>query len=284
MSLHKNFELTARDRTIRLGAAPVVMGIVNATPDSFSDGGDNFAPEAAYQTASKMLTDGAGMIDIGGESTRPGAEDVSAQDELDRVNPLLEMIAANPLDATISIDTRKAIVAHQALERGAHIINDVMGLQGDPDMAAVAAQFSAPVIAMHWQPDGEHGDDIINAEKRFFDASIEIALKAGLREELIVLDPGFGFSKTLEENYTLLRRLSELQSFGLPILVGMSRKSMLGKLLGNEPKERGAATIATSVLAYMAGAHIFRVHEVRQNADALAVSKATLYGPNSSAE
>ncbi len=162
---------------------------------------------------------------------------------------------------------------------GADIVNDVMGLQGEPEMADVAAAFDAPVIAMHWDTERDREKDVLGEIKRFFSRTIEVAEKAGIAREKLILDPGFGFAKDLAENYEILRRLHELSELGFPLLVGTSRKRMIGHILNNDPKERGAGTIATTVLGYMAGAHIFRVHDVRPNRDALNIAEATLYGP-----
>lgn len=277
--MHKSFSLKMGDKTLELGPKPLVMGILNVTPDSFSDGGDhNVASEAAEQ-ANRMIAQGADIIDIGGESTRPGADEVGAQAELDRVMPALDALKAAGIEAPISIDTYKAIVGHQAIQAGANIINDVWGFQRDPELADVAAHYQTPSILMHWDPERDVARDIISELKRYFDKSIQIAEYAGLSKSQIILDPGFGFAKSYEENFELLGRIDELVELGYPVLVGFSRKSTLGKLLGVEPKERVAATSATTVLAYGQGAHIFRVHDVRENFDALQVAHATTYGP-----
>lgn len=276
---HREFKVPLRSGALALGASPVVMGVVNVTPDSFSDGGDNFQPFAAAASARTMAAEGAAIIDVGAESTRPGADEVDAQTELDRVMPVLDALAAEKLGVPVSIDTYKPVVAHQAIEAGAEIVNDVWGLQRDPEIAGVAAGMGAAVVAMHWDPDRDRDKDIIGELKRYFEQTIDIAEAAGLKREALILDPGFGFAKDFAENYELLRRLDELSALGYPLAVGMSRKSMLGKLLGVPPKERLAATVATSVIAYAGGAHIFRVHDVRENLDALKVAKATAHGP-----
>ncbi len=263
------------DKTLELGPKPLVMGILNVTPDSFSDGGDHNAAEQAK----RMIAQGADIIDVGGESTRPGADEVGAQAELDRVMPALDALKAAGIDVPISIDTYKAIVGHQAIQAGANIINDVWGFQRDPELADVAAHYQTLSILMHWDPERDVAKDIISELKRYFDKSIQIAEYAGLSKSQIILDPGFGFAKSYEENFELLGRIDELVELGYPVLVGFSRKSTLGKLLGVEPKERVAATGATTVLAYGQGAHIFRVHDVRENFDALQVAHATTYGP-----
>lgn len=279
MTEHARFDIKVGDRTLVLGPDPVVMGIVNVTPDSFSDGGRNFAVDHALASARQMVTEGAAIIDIGGESTRPGADPVPVQLELDRVMPALDAIVAVKLDAFISIDTRHTLVADQALQSGAHILNDVEGLQFEPEMAEIAAIYDAPVIAMHWDRERDTTKDIMAEMLRFFDKTLEIAAKAGISRDKLILDPGFGFAKTLADNYEIMRRLSELASLGLPILSGTSRKSMIGRLLDRPADERLSGTIATSVLAYERGAHIFRVHDVLPNRDALRVAAATRYGP-----
>lgn len=268
-----------RGGALKLGPAPVVMGILNVTPDSFSDGGEFFDAGAAIAHARRMAEDGADIIDIGGESTRPGAIEVPVQDELDRVIPALEALTGLGLATPLSIDTYKALVADQAVQSGAALINDVHGLQRDPEIADVAVLHDVPIVAMHWDTERDTSKPIVDEMRRYFDRSIAIADRAGIGRHRLILDPGFGFAKSFAENYALLRDLPLLSAYGLPLLVGMSRKSMIGKLLGNETAERLAGTIATSVLAYMGGAHIFRVHDVHANRDALRVAEATLYGP-----
>lgn len=280
MHVHAHYSIPVAGRMLDLGATPVLMGIVNVTPDSFSDGGDNFDFDTAIISAKSMISEGADIIDVGGESTRPGSEPVPVQQEMDRVIPVLQVLRDLHTDTLISIDTRHAIVADKAIQAGAHIINDVSGLQSEPEMAEIAATHDVPVIAMHWDTERNMGADIIDEMKRFFERTISIAEKAGVKHGKLILDPGFGFAKSFEENYVILRRLSELTELGFPLLSGTSRKSMIGKLLDVPPKERLAGTIATSVLAYQAGAHIFRVHDVRPNRDALRVAEATIYAPS----
>lgn len=264
-----------------LGPTPRVMGILNVTPDSFSDGGRNSLVDTAVAHSLKMIADGADIIDIGGESTRPGAEPVGVQQELDRVMPVIDALVAAGITIPISIDTYKPLVADQAIQAGASIINDVHGLQGAPEMAQVAALHDVPVVAMHWQKHRDRSVPLLEDMQDYFGRSIERAHRAGIASGQIILDPGFGFGKTLVENYELLKSLLSLHSGSVhfPILVGTSRKSMIGKLLGNEPDQRLAGTIATTVLGYLNGGHIFRVHDVRANRDALRVAQATLYGP-----
>ena len=279
-------------RALDLGPTPVLMGILNVTPDSFSDGGEHALLDAAVAHAHAMIAEGAGIIDIGGESTRPGATPVSTQEELDRVIPVIEALVAAGVTTPISIDSYKPLVADQAIEAGAAIINDVHGLQGAPEMADIAALHNVPVIAMHWDKARDTGKPVADEVRRYFDTTIAIAERAGMDRTRLILDPGFGFAKSLADNYALLRDLGRLHSEHahprsgtihqhgyFAILVGTSRKSMIGKLLGNEPHERLAGTIATNVLAYAQGGHIFRVHDIRPNRDALRVAQATLYGP-----
>ncbi len=264
-----------------LGRRALVMGILNVTPDSFSDGGQHDHVEAALAHARLMLAEGADILDIGGESTRPGADPVGAQEELDRVMPVIDAIRAAGIGAPISIDTMKPLVAHQALEAGADIINDVNGLQGAPEMAEIAAIFDAPVIAMHWDRTWTADTDPIPAMSSYFENTLSIAARAGIIASRVILDPGFGFTKTLTQNYSILRQLPELTR-AFPdnaLLVGTSRKSMIGKLLDNQPGERIAGTLATTIQGYERGGHIFRVHDVAPNRDALRVAEATLYGP-----
>lgn len=280
--MHTTHSIPLRSRPpLVLGRRALVMGILNVTPDSFSDGGAHNAVDAALTHARKMLTEGADILDIGGESTRPGAEPVGVQVELDRVLPVIDAIRAAGIATPISIDTMKPLVAHQALEAGADIINDVNGLQGAPEMAEIAALFDAPVIAMHWDRDWTAETDPIPAMSSYFQNTLAIAGRAGIEAFRIILDPGFGFTKTLTQNYSILRQFTDL-THAFPsnaTLVGTSRKSMIGKLLDNQPSERLAGSIATTVQGYERGGHIFRVHDVAPNRDALRVAEATLYGP-----
>ncbi|WP_332686150.1 dihydropteroate synthase [Devosia sp.] len=268
-----------------LGQTPLVMGILNVTPDSFSDGGQHNLVDSAVAHARQMIAEGADIIDIGGESTRPGAEAVGTQEELDRVMPVIDALVAAGITTPLSIDTYKPLVADQAIQAGASIINDVHGLQGAPEMAEIAALHSVPVIVMHWQKDRDSAVPLLDDMRRYFAHSIERAQRAEISLDQIILDPGFGFGKSLAENYELLRKLGSLRSSPVQqggdfaILVGTSRKSMIGKLLGNQPEDRLAGTIATTVLGYLNGGHIFRVHDIRANRDALRVAQATLYGP-----
>lgn len=266
-----------RRPALELGARPLIMGILNVTPDSFSDGGQHNLVEGAIAHAHQMITEGADIIDIGGESTRPGSVPVGAQEELDRVMPIIDALIAEGITTPISIDTYKPLVADQAVQAGAAIINDVHGLQGAPEMADIAALHQAPVIAMHWQKDRDTQIPLLDDMRAFFERSISRAKERGISQ--LIFDPGFGFGKSLQENYQLITRSRAACLDSQPILIGTSRKSMIGKLLGNEPHERLAGTIALNVLAYQNGGHIFRVHDVRANRDALRVAQAVLYGP-----
>lgn len=278
---HTTHTIPLRNRPpIVLGQHALVMGILNLTPDSFSDGGTHNSIDAAVAHARLLLAEGADIIDVGGESTRPGSEPVGPQEELDRVLPVIDAIRAAGITAPISIDTMKPLVAHQALEAGADIINDVNGLQGPPQMAEIAAIMDAPVIAMHWDRAWSAETDPMPAMEAYFRATLDIATNAGIDRTNVILDPGFGFTKTLNQNYSILRQLSELaRAFPAnAILVGTSRKSMIGKLLDNQPHERLPGTLATTVQGYERGGHIFRVHDAAPNRDALRVAEATLYG------
>jgi dihydropteroate synthase len=280
--MHTTHTISLRNRPrLVLGRRALVMGILNVTPDSFSDGGQHDHVDAALAHARQMLAEGADILDIGGESTRPGAEPVGVQEELDRVMPVIDAIRAAGIATPISIDTMKPLVAHQALEAGADIINDVNGLLGAPEMAEIAALFDAPVIAMHWDRDWTAATDPIPAMSGRFQNTLAIAARAGIEASRIILDPGFGFTKTLTQNYSILRQITDLiQAFpSNAMLIGTSRKSMIGKLLDNQPSERLAGTLATTVQGYERGGHIFRVHDVAPNRDALRVAEATLYGP-----
>jgi len=257
------------------------MGVVNVTPDSFSDGGVNFDPERAAETAGRMLDDGAAIVDIGGESTRPGAGPVSADEELRRVVPVLERLEGQ---VPVSIDTSKAEVASRALELGAELVNDVTALRGDPGLAGVVAEHGAYLCLMHMlgeprtmQRDPRY-DDVVADVKRFLQERLAAAVEAGIAEDRICLDPGIGFGKTVEHNFELVRRLDELAALGRPILVGFSRKSSLGKLLGDPEATTGttAASVGAAVAAYERGATILRVHDVRDHVEALTAAAAVL--------
>lgn len=260
---------------------PVIMGVLNVTPDSFSDGGDFAAAETALARAQSLIADGADLLDIGGESTRPGALSVPAEIELARVLPVLRLIRSH-LSVPLSIDTRKAVVARAAIEAGADIVNDVSAL-ADPGMAEVVASEGAGVVLMHMRGTPETMQD----DPRYFDVVEEVgseletalgeAISAGIDRECIVIDPGIGFGKTLEHNLELLAGLQELERIGVPIMVGVSRKGFLGTLIGGRPPgDRKVATASACVMALARGARIFRVHDVRETRDALSVADAIL--------
>ena len=274
---------TPRAGILTEDSGPVVVGILNITPDSFSDGGDFFDPEAAARHAVAMLDEGAGILDLGGESTRPGSDPVSQEEELRRVIPLIERILSLRPEAVISVDTYRADTATAALEAGARLINDVTALRGDPSMASVVEEAACPVILMHMQGEPKtmqnepHYDDVVREVKDFLAQRAEHAIGSGVRPENIILDPGIGFGKNLEHNLTLLRNLDAVVDLGFPVLVGASRKRFIGEISGvQEARERVFGTVATTVLAYERGASYFRVHDVRANREALAVAEAVL--------
>jgi dihydropteroate synthase len=256
------------------------MGVVNVTPDSFSDGGLFRDPVVAVEHARKLVAEGADVLDVGGESTRPGSEGVSVADELDRVRPVLEGLSE--VAAEISIDTTKRAVAEAALDRGASIVNDVSALRSDPELAALCAERECGVVLMHMlggprtMQDDPRYDDVVVEVKAFLADRIEYAMAAGVAEQRIWVDPGIGFGKTLEHNLELLRRLGEIRSLGRPICVGTSRKSFIGKVTGRDAHDRLGGTIASNVLALANGAEVFRVHDVREVREALAVAEVLL--------
>ena len=253
------------------------MGVVNTTPDSFSDGGDFLDPDIAIEHGRRLLAEGADILDVGGESTRPGATEIDAATELARVLPVVRALAALP-GALVSIDTYKASVADAALAAGARIVNDVWGLQREPAIAGVAARHGAAVVASHWETGPRDGGSLLDAMKRYFGRSIAIARAAGVPDHRIVLDPGIGFGKDLADNLLVLNRLGEIVALGFPVLAGTSRKRFIGELTGRRPKERLAGTIASNILAVTAGASIVRVHDVAPHREALAVADAILVG------
>jgi len=258
---------------------PSVMGVVNVTPDSFSDGGVHLDPEVAAAAARRMIDEGAAIVDVGGESTRPGSAGVSLDEELRRVVPVLELLAG---EVPVSIDTAKAEVAGRAIELGAVMVNDVTAFRGDPAIADVVAQCGAYVCLMHMQGEprtmqvAPRYDDVAAEVAAFLEERMRLAVSRGVPEDRICLDPGIGFGKTVEHNIELLRRLDVLLALGRPVLVGFSRKSSLGKLLGDPEATTGPlpASIAAAVAAYERGATILRVHDVREHVEALAVARA----------
>jgi dihydropteroate synthase len=266
------------------GAPYAIMGILNVTPDSFSDGGTYEDTGAAVAQAARLAAEGASIVDVGGESTRPGAGPVPAEAELRRVLPVIEGIDALGLDVRISVDTMKLEVAEAAVAAGATYVNDVTAFRHDPDMAALVADRGLDCCLMHMlgeprtmQQEPRY-EDVVDDVRAFLEERLAAAVAAGVPEERVQLDPGIGFGKTVEHNLELLRRLGELQAIGRPLVIGTSRKTFLGRITGREVAERVHATVATTVLAYERGARVFRVHDVAPTADALAVTAATLAG------
>src|SRR5215218_11246176 len=256
------------------------MGVVNVTPDSFSDGGLYLDPEAAVAHGRELAEAGAEILDVGGESTRPGAEPVGEEEELRRVAPVIRGLSGS--QSRISVDTSKASVAAAALDAGAEIVNDVTALRGDPEMGSLCAERGATVVLMHMlgeprtmQEDPRY-DDVVADVKAFLAERLEAAVAAGIDEERVWLDPGIGFGKTLEHNLELLRRLGEIAAIGRPVVLGTSRKSFLGRITGRDVAGRVHGTVATCVLGYERGARVFRVHDVAAVHDGLSVAAATL--------
>jgi dihydropteroate synthase len=262
-------------------ARPAVMGVLNVTPDSFSDGGAYLDPDAAVAHARRMARDGAALIDVGGESTRPGAEPVPLEEELRRVLPVLERLGAESV-APLSVDTAKAAVARAALEAGVVFVNDVTALRGDPGMAAVVAESGAELCLMHMlgdprtMQDDPRYEDVVSEVKDFLEERLGFAVSEGIPEERVWLDPGIGFGKTLAHNLELLRRLDEIVAVGRPVVVGVSRKRFIGTLTGKAEPDRMAGGLAANVLAFERGAHMFRVHDVAETIEALTVAAATV--------
>ncbi|AMJ98340.1 dihydropteroate synthase [Alteromonas macleodii] len=256
---------------------PQVMGILNVTPDSFSDGGQHTNVSQALDHALRMIEEGATFIDIGGESTRPGAPDVSLQEELDRTIPVIEAVAKNT-SCVISIDTSKADVMREAVKAGAGLINDVRALQ-EPGALQVAAEAQVPVCLMHMQgqprtmQQSPEYDDVVNDVGQFLLARTKVCEEAGIAKDKILFDPGYGFGKSLEHNYTLVKHLPSLMKLGYPVLVGMSRKSMIGNLLNRKVDERLAGSISLATIVAQMGAQIIRVHDVKETADAVNIVK-----------
>jgi dihydropteroate synthase len=258
--------------------APSVMGVINVTPDSFSDGGVHLRVEAAVTAAWAMLDGGAAIVDVGGESTRPGSDGVTAAEELARIEQVLLDLDGAP----VSVDTSKSAVARRALELGVELVNDVTALRGDPELAEVVADAGCYLCLMHMQGEPRTMqldpvyDDVVDDVKRFLEERLAFAVDAGVREELVCLDPGIGFGKTVAHNLELVRRLDELVAIGRPLMVGLSRKSSLGKLTGDPEAKVGsaAASVGGAVSAFHRGATILRVHDVREHVEALAVASA----------
>jgi dihydropteroate synthase len=275
---------TDRAGTLTPGPGPAVVGILNITPDSFSDGGEFLDPGAAAEHAATMLDEGADILDVGGESTRPGSDPVSQEEEIQRVIPVLERILSVRPEAVISVDTYRSGTATAALEAGASLVNDVTALRGDPRIASVIQEAACPVILMHMQGEPKtmqkqpHYEDVVREVRDFLAERAEYAVAAGIRPENVILDPGIGFGKNLDHNLDLLRNLDAIVDLGFPVLIGASRKSFMEKITGvQEARDRVSGTVATTVLAYERGATFFRVHDVRANREALAVAEAVLH-------
>jgi len=261
---------------------PAVMGVLNVTPDSFSDDGRFVAPADAIAHGRRLAGEGAAVVDVGGESTRPGADAVTVEEELRRVVPVVEALAGIP----VSIDTSKAAVALRALELGAEMVNDVTALRGDREMAGVVGERDAYLCLMHMQGEprtmqvAPHYDDVVSEVAAFLEERLAFAVSEGVREELICLDPGIGFGKTADQNLELIRRLDTLVALGRPVVVGFSRKSTLGKVLGDAGATQGtvSASLGAAVAAFERGAWMLRVHDVRETVEALAVAAAVERG------
>jgi dihydropteroate synthase len=265
----------AHGRSLDLGARSVIMAIVNVTPDSFSDGGRFEAVDAAVAHALACADEGAAIIDIGGESTKPGAEAVTATEEQGRILPVIEALRGRT-EALISVDTYRVDTARLAVGAGAHIINDVFGLQREPDIALLAAQTGAGLCIMHTGRERQKLADVIDDQMQFLTRSLEIASASGVNRQNILLDPGFGFAKDTAENLELIVRFEELHRFGLPLLAGTSRKRFIGAASGRDAADRDVATAASNAILRLKGAAVFRVHNVAINRDALAVADAIL--------
>ena len=271
MSVQKR-QLNFGQRTLVVDGRPQMIGILNLTPDSFSDGGDFDTVESALVQCRRMIADGASIIDIGGESTRPGYTPVSVEEEIRRVVPVIQKIR-DQTSTLISIDTSKAAVAEAALDAGADIVNDVWATTADPEMAALIGARKCGCILMHNRSADEAGKgDVVSAALVFLESAIQEVIRAGGTREGILIDPGLGFGKTYEENWEIMRRLTEFHQFGVPVVLGASRKSMIAKLLSLEnPKERVNGTLATTCVGVVAGVEFFRVHDVRANREAATV-------------
>jgi dihydropteroate synthase len=256
-----------------LGRSPLLMGIVNVTPDSFSDGGQHYDAATAVMRAKTLAAEGAAIIDIGGESTRPGHAPVSAEEELRRVAPVLEALARE-LEAPVSIDTSKAAVAREAARLGASVINDVWGMQRDPGMADAVAETGSAVVVMHNREAADPAIDILDEVERFLERSLRLAARAGIPFGRLLIDPGVGFGKTPEQNHACISNLDRFRRLGPPVLVGLSRKSFIGRIVGGAPDERLVGTLAADMVALMRGASVLRVHDVAEHKQALDVFRA----------
>lgn len=277
MNILRKVDIDCGKYTLNLGTKTYIMGILNVTPDSFSDGGKFNELDVAIKHAKEMVEQGADILDIGGESTRPGHTVISVEEELGRIVPVIERLVKE-VEAPISVDTYKSEVAEGALKAGAHMINDIWGLQRDENMASVIAKYNVPVTIMHNQDGTEYKNDIMEEIFRFLKKSINIALEAGVKPENIILDPGIGFGKTPGQNMEVMNRLDELNYLGYPVLLGTSRKSMIGKILDLPSEQRVEGTVATSVMGTIKGIDIVRVHDVVENYRALKVTDAIVRG------
>lgn len=266
--------LEIRDKLLTaLQKKPLIMGILNVTPDSFSDGGHYNTQEQALQHAKTMSDAGCAIIDVGGESTRPGATIIDEDKELARITPIIEALCSK-LNIAVSIDTYKATVAHQAAKLGAVMINDIWGLQRDPHMANIVAETESAIVMMHNRNEVDPSLNIMDDICRFFDKSLSIAHHANIPMNHIILDPGVGFSKTIEQNLACIIQIHRLQTYGLPVLLGISRKSFIGHILNNEVNDRLIGTLAANMIGLTSGASILRVHDVAEHREALAIFEA----------
>jgi dihydropteroate synthase len=265
--------LDARGVALPLGKRPLIMGVINVTPDSFFEESRHPKAPDAIATASRFVAEGADIVDVGGESTRPGHVPIDAEEELGRALPVVRELSRS-ISVPISIDTYKAKVAEQALAAGAKIVNDVWGLSRDPAMAATVAAHGAAIVIMHNREKADPALDIVDEIEGFFGKALERAAAAGIRNDRIVLDPGIGFGKTLEQNLAILARLEEIVGLGFPVLLGVSRKSFIGKLVPSGPGERLPATIAANIIGALAGVSIIRVHDVAAHVQALKIAEA----------
>jgi dihydropteroate synthase len=279
--VRKEYILQVDGNDFVLGRRTWIMGILNVTPDSFTDGGLYFEKDKAIEHGLRMISEGADIIDVGGESTRPGSDPVPADEELKRILPVLSGLRKQT-KSLISVDTSKSEVAFAALAEGANIINDISALRNDPKMISVAAQTDAPVILMHMKGSPKtmqhnpHYDNVLLEIKSFLKKKIDLAVKNGINREKIIIDPGIGFGKRFEDNLTLIRNLNEFSTLDQPILVGISRKSFIGKILDLPPGEREEGTLASAIISVIQGAHILRVHEVAPIKRAILVAETIL--------
>jgi dihydropteroate synthase len=265
--------LDARGAALPLGKRPLIMGVINVTPDSFFNESRHPRVSDAVATALRFVAEGADIVDVGGESTRPGHVPIDAEEEIGRALPVVRELS-RCIAVPISIDTYKAKVAERALAAGAKIVNDVWGLSRDPAMAATVAAHDAAVVIMHNREKADPSLDIVDEVEGFFGKALERAAAAGIRKDRIVLDPGIGFGKTLKQNLVILARLEEIVGLGFPVLLGVSRKSFIGKLVPSEPGERLPATIAANIIGALAGVSILRVHDVSAHVQALKIAAA----------